>query len=142
MEGEAMPTSTTIHSLTMRMALIALAAMAAGLLIVLGTAALPAKAQSAPSGTTITVNSDRDPGRVDGSCALREAIQAANTNLAVDACPAGSASGEDVIAFQLSALTITVFGQLPSITDSAGLVIDGGARRKINVARYSEANED
>jgi CSLREA domain-containing protein len=124
-----MAPSTTIHSLTMRRALIALAAMAASLLMVLGTAALPAKAQSAPSGTTITVNTNVDEKNTDGDCSLREAITAANHNQSTDACPAGSDSGEDAIGFDLgsSATAITLdqtLGEL-GVTDSVGVVIDG-----------------
>lgn len=37
----------------------------------------------------IVVNTTDDELNSDGDCALREAIQAANTNTAVDACPAG-----------------------------------------------------
>ena len=133
---------TTTNSLILRRTLLALAALAASLLMVLGTAALPAQAQSAPSGTTITVNTDRDLPRSDGSCALRDAIEAANTNQAVDTCPAGSAEGEDVITFQRGFGTFTVFMQLPTITDGAGLVIVGGAQSQIHVVRYEAASED
>lgn len=55
--------------------------------------ALPAGA------TTITVDSTADnmPSIVDGKCTLREAIEAAETNSAVDGCAAGS--GADKIVF-------------------------------------------
>ena len=76
----------------------------------------------------MTVNTDADEDNVDGDCSLREAIKAANDNQAVDACPAGSATGEDAIGFDLgsSATTITLdqtLGEL-DVTDSVGLVID------------------
>jgi CSLREA domain-containing protein len=65
----------------------------AGVLALLLAAAaftvLPAQAAS------ITVNTTDDENNVDGHCSLREAVQAANTDLAVDACTAGS--GADVI---------------------------------------------
>lgn len=48
----------------------------------------------------ITVNTTADELNTDGDCSLREAIQAANTNTAVDACAAGS--GTDVISFSLT----------------------------------------
>ncbi len=59
-----------------------------------GLAALPEKETLAPS-SVITVTSITDDLTENGNCTLREAIQAANTDTAVDACPAGS--GEDVI---------------------------------------------
>ena len=40
----------------------------------------------APSTTVSTTN---DELNADGDCSLREAIQAANTDTGVDACPAG-----------------------------------------------------
>jgi CSLREA domain-containing protein len=43
----------------------------------------------------ITVNTTDDELNADGDCSLREAIVAANTDTAVDACPAGS--GADTI---------------------------------------------
>jgi CSLREA domain-containing protein len=45
----------------------------------------------------MTVNTLDDEVNSDGDCSLREAIQAANTDLAVDACPAGSDA--DTITF-------------------------------------------
>ena len=93
------------------------ASVAAGVLLY----ALPA--QSVPSGTTITVNTSTDEDNTDGDCSLREAIKAANTNLAVDACPAGSGSGEDEIGFNTGSATatITLGSTLPNVTDGAGL---------------------
>src|SRR5262249_18375275 len=44
---------------------------------------------------TITVNSTADSLAPDGNCTLREAILAANSDAAVDACPAGS--GPDMV---------------------------------------------
>jgi CSLREA domain-containing protein len=120
-----MATSATINYLIMRRALMALVAVAASLLMVLGTAALPAKAQSAPSGTSITVNTTADEINTDGDCSLREAIVAANTNQATDACPAGSATGEDAIGFDPTTGSLSLNGQLPKISDAAGLVIKG-----------------
>jgi CSLREA domain-containing protein len=49
-----------------------------------------------PAGaSTIPVNTFSDELNADGDCSLREAIRAANTDTAVDACPAGS--GADTI---------------------------------------------
>lgn len=46
-------------------------------------------------GAIITVNTASDELNNDGDCSLREAIQAANTDSVVDACPAGS--GDDTL---------------------------------------------
>src|SRR3954452_12265167 len=51
--------------------------------------------------STITVTTSADDITVNGNCTLREAIQAANTDAAVDACTAGS--GADTIAVQAGA---------------------------------------
>ena len=132
-ESDTMRTIT--HTLNLRRALLALAATAASLMMVLTAVALPAQAQDA-SGTTITVNTNADEDNSDGDCSLREAINAANTNLAVDACPAGSATGEDTIVFDLdsSATTITVGSRLHVIRGAAGLVIDGGQTADLTVS--------
>ena len=51
------------------------------------------------SGMTFLVNSLADAVAADGVVTLREAIQAANTNLAVNEAPAGSAAEADIITF-------------------------------------------
>ncbi len=61
---------------------------------VLGLAPL----QAAHAGTTITVTTTAQEKAVDGNCSLEEAIQAANTDTAVDACPAGSGADTIVLA--------------------------------------------
>ncbi len=78
-----------------------------------------------PSGpqATILVTTLEDELNNDGDCSLREAVQAANMNTAVDAC----ASGEvitDTIAFEVSGL-ITLASQL-TVTPGGPLVVDGG----------------
>lgn len=67
----------------------------AGLLVCL--LALPAHFASAADGAFIPVTEKVDELNNDGDCSLREAIQAANTNQAVDNCPAGKAAGQDLI---------------------------------------------
>lgn len=46
---------------------------------------------------TLTVTTTTDELNVDGDCSLREAVQAANSNTAVDACAAGSGDDEILI---------------------------------------------
>ncbi len=56
---------------------------------------------------TITVNTTSDELNSDGDCSLREAINAANSNGAVDACTAGS--GTDTIVVPAGTYTLTLF---------------------------------
>lgn len=67
------------------------------ILIALVAAGLGMTIQSAPAApsTTINVTTPNDELNFDGDCSLREAIRAANTDAAVDACPAGN--GADTI---------------------------------------------
>ena len=57
---------------------------------------------------TISVNTTDDELNSDGNCSLREAIQAANTDSAVDACPSGS--GADTITLPAGFYTLTIPG--------------------------------
>ena len=83
-------------------------------------------------GATITVNTTADEtSPTDGTCSLREAILAANTNTASSTTPgecAGGTTSLDTIAFALTgggpSYTITVLSSvLPNIT--APVIIDG-----------------
>ncbi len=77
------------HHITFRAArLSAVVALLIGLVLASGVVPI---AQAA----TITVTTTADDNTVNGNCTLREAIIAANTDTAVDACPAGS--GPDTI---------------------------------------------
>lgn len=71
---------------------------------------------------TITVNTTADDNTVNGNCTLREAIIAANTNAAVDACTAGTA-GLDTIRFNVGAGTpsIAVTGAGEIVSNVAGI---------------------
>ena len=98
--------------------------LAVGALVVLAFAALAPPAARAAS---LVVNTLADELNSDGDCSLREAITAANTNAAVDACPAGSATVSDTITFSVGG-TIVLGSMLPKITDVAGLTIDGAGQ--------------
>lgn len=60
----------------------------------------------------INVDTSTDELNSDGDCSLREAVTAANTNAAVDACPAGEAANLDVI-------------NLPNLSSAYNLTISG-----------------
>lgn len=95
----------------------------------------PASAESAVPGTTITVNTDADEANTDGDCSLREALKAANNNVAVDECAAGQAGAKDAIFFSLGKRAKIVLKRaLPTVTSTAGLTIFGGNEAKITVS--------
>lgn len=83
---------------------------------------------------TITVTATADDLTNNGNCTLREAIKAANTNLAVDTCSAGSAGGSDTIVLGENeyALTLTGAGEDSNATGdldiTSDITIQGGGR--------------
>ena len=94
---------------------------------------------------TITVNSTADNQANDGSCTLREAIIASNTDTAsgaaVGECAAGSGAG-DLIEFDISGSglkTIHITSGLPSI--SRTVTIDGYSQTgaSANTADFPDA---
>lgn len=72
------------------------------LLLAIALPASPVRAQ------TITVNTTDDEANADGDCSLREAILAANGDVAVDACDAGA--GADIIVVPAGDYTLTLAG--------------------------------
>ena len=96
-----------------------------GLIAVAGVALFGPRAPLASG--PIIVNTTADPGSA-GVCALRDAITAANTQVAVNGCAAGT--GTDNINFGVSG-TITIGGTLPAIanTSPGSLTIDGTGQR-------------
>jgi CSLREA domain-containing protein len=90
---------------------------------------------------TITVDTTADELNADGDCSLREAIQAANTNTAVDACAAGS--GTDTINLPAGTFTLSIPGTGDDtnatgdldFAGSTGLVGAGAAATVIDGAR-------
>lgn len=106
------------------------------LLMLAALAALSGAAQAA----TLTVDTDQDVGALDGVCSLREAILAANTDIAYNDCPAGD--GPDRIAFALATpAEIDLVADLPAITETLlirgpgalQLAVDGGDLHRLLV---------
>jgi CSLREA domain-containing protein len=60
------------------------------------------------AGTVITVTTTIDELNADGACSLREAIQAANTDTTVDACPAGG--DQDTVVLPSGVYTLSIEG--------------------------------
>jgi len=90
------------------------------------------------AGNTIIVNSTSDlTNNADGTCTLREAISAANTNTASGAlageCAAGSGDGSDTI--DLTGLTgsITLTSALPNISSDA--TVNGPGTSNLTIQR-------
>lgn len=112
-----------------------------GVVVVLYSSPAPAQSTTSSSlgtaavaGTTIKVNTNADESNTDGDCSLREAIEAANTNKAVDGCAAGSSTKQDAIHFALGTQArITLGSTLPTITDPSALSIYG-QKAKITVS--------
>ena len=71
----------------------------------------------------VTVNTTDDELNSDGDCSLREAIIAANTDTAVDACPTGS--GADTINLPAGRYTLTVLGAGENAAATGDLDIAG-----------------
>ena len=86
----------------------------------------------------IVVDTNNSTVTTDGNCSLREALVAAETNLAVDTCPAGSAAGTDEIFFArtLAGQTITLSGDL--LLNAGNVVVDGLGRQIIISATGSD----
>lgn len=83
----------------------------------------------------ITVTTTVDENNADGDCSLREALIAANGDIATDACPAGS--GADTIILPAGTYTLTLPGSGTTvgdldITDDLTLVGDGPATTTID----------
>ncbi|MCH7576547.1 MAG: CSLREA domain-containing protein, partial [Chloroflexi bacterium] len=78
------------------------------LAIVLALFVALAAGGSPASAANITVNTTDDELNADNDCSLREAITAANTDAAVDACTAGS--GPDTIDLPAGTYTLSIAG--------------------------------
>ena len=101
-----------------------------------------------PSGI-IEVNSTAQSPGASGDCTLGEALQAANTNLAVDGCSAGSTVGADTIMLPAGTYTLSTvaftdngfFGDagLPGITTD---VVIQGAGSETTIIERSPAATD
>lgn len=111
------------------LSLLSLAGLALLLAAIAVFAAMPAQA------ATITVNTTDDEVNADGDCSLREAVQAANTDLAVDACTAGS--GADVITIPAGTYVLSLgnLGVESHITlngaGSASTILEGDGTDRI-----------
>src|SRR6185503_18851466 len=79
-----------------------------GFLVAIAVAAGAVGHASPAAAATITVTTVVDGAVTDGNCTLREAVLAANSDTARDACPAGS--GADLIVLPAGTYTLSVAG--------------------------------
>ncbi len=77
------------------------------LLALLPTAPKSASASPASPGTPIQVTTTGDNLSPNGDCSLREAVQAANDDQAIDLCPAGSGADTILLPSGVYSLTLT-----------------------------------
>jgi CSLREA domain-containing protein len=106
----------------------------ASLMAALGLVLLVSPRTEAAIYTAIVVDTLEDELNDDGDCSLREAIEAANTNTAIDNCPAGDGVMTDTITFQVAG-TITLTDNL-LVTAGGPMTVDGG--QAITVTTQSE----
>lgn len=90
-----------------------------------GSSGLLIAPQTIPAfaGTTITVTTTADELNTDGDCSLREAIAAANYDVAVDACPAGN--GGDIVDLPAGTYNVAALTPGPGISGSNPLKLIG-----------------
>jgi CSLREA domain-containing protein len=92
-------------------------------LLVLALAAVALSAPEVAQAASIAVTTTADELNADGDCSLREAVQAANTDVPVDLCGAGS--GADAIALPAGHYELTA-GDL-GVTETLAVQGDGAA---------------
>jgi CSLREA domain-containing protein len=85
--------------------------------------------------TIITVTTFNDELNADGDCSLREAIRAANLDVGVDACPAGSA--DDSIRLSAGTYTLAIAGQSEDAALTGDLDLSGAGHLAIQGAGAS-----
>lgn len=75
-------------------------------------------------GAVITVNTITDEYNADGDCSLREAILAANRNIAVDACTSGTVE-QDTVMIPSGVYTLTIPGRDEDLGETGDLDVIG-----------------
>ena len=89
---------------------------------------------SKPQGTAITVTDTDDDNIPNGNCTLREAVLAANTDSAIDSCPAGD--GIDTIILPSGSYSLTLVGS----AEDAGLTGDLDITASATISGTGAAN--
>jgi CSLREA domain-containing protein len=97
------------------------------LMLLVAIAGLLAPA-SAVYAATITVTTTADEVNTNGACSLREALRAANLNVKVDSCPAGSTSSMDTITLPAGTFVLTRVGADEEASLTGDLDVLGGLK--------------
>lgn len=97
--------------------------VAAAFGLCLSGVAVFAPVPAARAGTLITVTTTTDELNTDGDCSLREAVAAANYDVAIDACPAGN--GGDTIDIPAGTYTLAATQPGPGNTGTNPLQLIG-----------------
>jgi CSLREA domain-containing protein len=115
--------------------------LAALMLLLASLALAPAAVREARAAVTIAVTTADDEANSDGDCSLREAIRAANKDLPIDRCPAGS--GADTITLPAGVYTLTINGAAESYALTGDLdirsdltIVGAGASQTIIDGNY------
>ncbi|MGI9021278.1 MAG: choice-of-anchor Q domain-containing protein [Solirubrobacterales bacterium] len=99
--------------------------IAFGVLVAAAVSALPA-----PNAVAVAISPDAltDGIATNNNCTLREAVQAANKNIPIDDCPAGSASEEDHVFLDSGHYKLTASGddEAANLTGDLDLDENGG----------------
>ena len=96
----------------------------------MGAAALALFAGPAQA-ATIEPSVKTDDITVNGNCTLREAVQAANTNAAVDECRKGQAAKADVIALRKGDYDLSIPGTTEDLNQTGDLDFLGGGELEL-----------
>src|SRR5689334_7259429 len=99
--------------------------------ILLATLAWTAVSARPVAATTIAVTTTTDELNADGDCSLREAVRAANGNVAVDACPAGQNDQTDTITVPAGTYTLTIAGNDNDATAGDLDILDNAAAKDL-----------
>ncbi len=98
-------------------------------------------ASAGPRSATMTVTTTSDLIATDGSCSLREAITASNTNATVKECAHNGTTGTDTINFKIGGAgphTISLTSQLPTITSP--VIINGYSQPGSSVNTFAASS--
>lgn len=102
-----------------RLLLLLIVTLTAGALLVEALPSRPARA-----GASINVTGTTDELSINGTCSLREAIQAANSDTAIDACTAGSDADGIVVPAGIYTLSIAGADEDANLTGDLDIMAD------------------
>jgi hypothetical protein len=108
--------------------------LASVFLFALAAVVVPLVQPASAAGNTITVNTVTDAS-VPGKCSLRSALQASDTNSAVEGCHKGSATGQDTIVFA-SSTNGHAFNLASGLDVDSPVILKGNGRSKTVIKNF------